>query len=71
MIITKQEKSIGKKIKKFRRSAKLTQQELADKAGLAAKYIEFIETGRRIPSLKALHKIAKALKVKISDFLTF
>jgi transcriptional regulator with XRE-family HTH domain len=70
-MITKQEKSIGKRIKKFRKKEALTQENLAEKVNLSAKYIQFIETGRRVPSLKALCKIAHALRVDPSDLVTF
>ncbi len=50
-------------LKAFREWRGLTQQQLADKAGTAKNYISQIETGRRQPGGKLLHKLARALEV--------
>jgi len=55
------------KLKKYRRSAKMTQEDLAEKVNLSRAYIGYIEQGRNVPSLETLEKIAKALRVKLSD----
>lgn len=49
----------------------MTQEKLAEKVKLNAKYIQFIERGNRIPSLKALYRIAIALGQKISYLFDF
>lgn len=65
-------KAIGKKIQRIRKSMKprLTQEELAEKIGVTTTYIGFIEQGRYAPSLKVLEKIAKVLKVNITELFT-
>ncbi|HRN70368.1 MAG TPA: helix-turn-helix transcriptional regulator [Candidatus Woesebacteria bacterium] len=62
---------LGQQIQKLRRQKDLTQQELAEKADLSTKYIQFIENGNRVPSLKALYRIASALDSKVSGLFTF
>lgn len=61
---------VGPMIKKARKTANLTQDKLAETVDLTSKYIQYIESGRRNPSLKVLSKIASALKVKIKDLFS-
>jgi transcriptional regulator with XRE-family HTH domain len=61
---TQVKKTFGSKIRSERTSKNLSQEELADKAGLDRTYISGIERGLRNPSLKNIHKIANALGVK-------
>lgn len=56
---------LAKKIRQYRKEAGLTQEVMAEKLGLSAKYIQFIENGRRSPSLKVVYKIAKILRVDV------
>lgn len=60
-------KTLGKKIQKLRRNTDLTQEDLADKIGISRAYMGFIEQGRYSASLEVLEKIAKVLRVKMSD----
>lgn len=53
---------VGSTIKALRRKKKLTQQELADLAGLSRIYISQIENGIR-PSDEVLKKISAALEI--------
>jgi len=64
-------KEFGKKLRKLREERELTQEDLAEEAGMHFTYIGQIERGLRNPSLVNLHKIAKALKVKSSEILPF
>jgi transcriptional regulator with XRE-family HTH domain len=65
------QQQLGKNIKKARQKAKMTQTEVAEKAGIHANYYARIERGEHNPSVDILEAIAKALKVKSSDILPF
>jgi transcriptional regulator with XRE-family HTH domain len=61
---------LGKNVKKMREYRELTQQELADKAGLSKVTIGQIERGNAEPSIGTLGKIAQALECELAiDFL--
>lgn len=62
-------KTICKRIKKFRHNIGITQEDLAEKVGVSRVYIGYVEQGRNTPSLEILEKIAKVLKVRISNIL--
>lgn len=62
-------KIISKRIKKRRNELEMTQEDLAEKVGVSRVYIGYVEQGRNSPSLEILEKIAKALKVRISDLV--
>ncbi|MBI4749392.1 MAG: helix-turn-helix transcriptional regulator [Acidobacteria bacterium] len=57
-------------IKKFRRIKGLSQEALADKAGLHRTYIGAVERGERNITLVNANRIAKALDVSLSDCLS-
>jgi transcriptional regulator with XRE-family HTH domain len=62
------ELNIGKNIKRFRKSAGLTQEKLAHKVDLTLRYFQHVESGTGIPTIMTLMKIAKALGRNIKDF---
>ena len=64
-------KEFGAHLRKLRLEQGLTQEELADKAGMHFTYIGQIERGLRNPSLINLQKIAKALRVNAGKLLPF
>lgn len=59
--------SLGKKIQKLRRTQGYTQEKLAEILGISRAHMGHVEQGIKTPSIKLLGKIAKALKVKVSD----
>jgi len=61
--------SIGQRIKKARKDAKLTQMELAKKTNLSRSYIGDIEIDRYNPSITTLKTIAEATGVSASYLL--
>ena len=63
--------TFGKHLRKLREERGLTQEELADKAGMHFTYIGQIERGLRNPSLINLQKIAKALNINGGELLPF
>lgn len=60
-------KAFGKRVSEVRRSRGLTQQELAEQVSMSVVAIAYIETGKRWARLGTLSKIAKSLKVNVSD----
>ncbi len=60
-------KQLGKRIQKRRKEIGLTQEELADKIGVSRQYMGFIEQARNVPSVEVLEKIARNLKISLSD----
>jgi len=70
-MITKKDQRLGKSIKKLRRGQKLTQEELANKVRVTPKYIQFIESGSRKPSLSLLQKLSRAFGVKVKDIFPY
>ena len=61
-------KNIGKKIKLARANSNLTQEELAEKTGLSARYISQLERGLAFGSVDTIVKICTTLNIN-SDFL--
>ena len=59
------------RIKELRARYNLTQEELAQKAGVRRETILFLEQGKYNPSLKLAHDVAVALKSKIDDVFVF
>jgi len=70
-MINKKDIQLGKNIKRIRRNKNLTQEKLAEIVKLTPKYIQYIESAKRIPSLKSLYKIANALSLKVKDLMPF
>lgn len=62
---------LGEKIRQFRRSKGLTQDELAYRSKTDLSYINEIEAGKRNPSVKRVDKIARALGVALSDLFKY
>ena len=62
-MITKKDLRLAKAIRKHRKLLGFTQQELADKVDVSQKYVQYLESAKRTPSLKTLHKLVKTLKI--------
>jgi len=58
---------VAKNVKKYRTRKGISQEELAARAGFYRSYINLLETARRSPSAYTLHRVANALRVKISE----
>lgn len=71
MARTNAQQKLGKKIKQLRLDAELSQERLGEMTGLDRTYISGIERGVRNPSLKNIEKLAKALKVKVTELIDF
>lgn len=64
-------KRFGEHLRRLRRERGLTQEELADRAGMHFTYIGQIERGVRNPSLVNLYKLTKALCITAGQLLPF
>ena len=51
-------------LSRLRREASLSQEELADRAGLHRTHIGYLENGTRLPRLSTIHFVAAALEVR-------
>jgi transcriptional regulator with XRE-family HTH domain len=60
---------IGERIKKLRAERKITQEELAEKAGINRSYLSVIENNHSSPTLAVLDELARALGVGIWELL--
>lgn len=64
-------KALGKKIQKFRKNKKLTQENLAELIGIEVPSLSNIETGKYAPSIDTLQKLSEVLEVKPWEFYYF
>lgn len=60
---------VGEIIRNYRKQAGLTQEKLAEKADLHHNFIGQVERGNMEISLGSMLKIAKALNVRVRDFV--
>lgn len=61
---------LGRSVRKYRLAARLSQEQLADRARLHRTYISLLERGLRNPSVDTLRQIAGALGVASAELLT-
>ncbi len=59
--------SFGRRIRELRATAKLSQEQLAERAGLHWTYVSDVERGRRGPSLDVIGRLALGLGVSPSE----
>jgi len=60
---------IGKEIRKARKEACMSQEELAEKADIHRTYVSLLERDLKSPTVEVLIRICAALKIKASDIL--
>ena len=63
-------KAIGQRTRRAREEMDLTQEQVAERAGLHVSYVGQIERGLREPSLKSLVSITHALNLELVDIFT-
>lgn len=61
----------GAKVREKRAAMRLSQEELAERAGVHRTYIGMIERAEKNITLENVEKLAKALKTPIPELLTF
>jgi transcriptional regulator with XRE-family HTH domain len=57
------------RLKKLRANQGMTQEALAEKAGISRTYLARLELGQQDPTLGTLRKLAKALKVTVGELV--
>ncbi len=62
---------IGQRVRAYRRQQHLTQEALAEQAGLHPTYIGQIERGEKNLTVATLEKLLDAMDVSFSDFFSF
>lgn len=62
---------VGKRIKKLRLDAGLSQEKLAAKAAMDRTYLAGVEAGKRNITIVSLEKITEALNVSFKQFFDF
>ena len=60
-------KALGCNIKQERHKQKLTQEQLAESAGISAAFLSLIENGHKVPSLETVCQIASCLGTPIES----
>jgi transcriptional regulator with XRE-family HTH domain len=60
---------VGRHIRWAREQAGLTQEQLADAAGLHRTYVSMLERDKRSPTLEVFFRISKALAIQPSKLL--
>ena len=63
-------KRFGRAIRKRREATDISQEALADRAGLHRTYISLLERGLRNPSLTVIAKLAKALGTTMTSLVS-
>jgi transcriptional regulator with XRE-family HTH domain len=63
------QKRFGQIVQERRKAAGISQESLADKAGLHRTYISLLERGLRMPSLGVLKSLAKAFGTTMVDLI--
>lgn len=56
---------LGKSLRQFRKTRRMTQTELANAVGVAPAYVSQIESSLRVPSLRVARRIAEVLHVEL------
>ncbi len=62
-------KGIGSEIRRLRLNARMTQEDLADEAGMTTNYVSLVELGQTNITVTAATRITRALSVKLSEIL--
>ncbi len=61
--------TLGDELRAAREAADMTQEEVAQAAGMDRPYLSQLENGHKSPTVDMLFRICKALGVKASDIL--
>jgi transcriptional regulator with XRE-family HTH domain len=56
-------------LRERRERARLTQEDLAERANVSARFVSFLENGRRQPSLSALAAVSSGLGISMTEIV--
>lgn len=62
---------LGRRIGEIRKRRGLSQEMLAERAGISAQYVSNIERGKENPTLDLLFRLAEALRVSLGELCDF
>lgn len=62
--------ALGARIRELRRGLGLSQEELAERAGLHWTYLSDLERGRQTPTMDVVNRLARALDVTLATFFS-
>jgi len=60
---------VAQNLRRLRQDRGLTQEELADRAGLNRNYVGMVEREENAPTVDTLEALAKALKIEAAELL--
>lgn len=64
MSTNQRKKLFGEVVRRRRKAAGLSQEQLSHRSGLTAAFISLVENGHKAPSILSLHQLATGLGVK-------
>jgi len=62
--------AFGVALRKHRHALGISQEELADRAGITPVYVSLLETGRRVPTIVVVFALAQGLGLSAGEFVT-
>jgi transcriptional regulator with XRE-family HTH domain len=62
-------RAAGREIRRHRQNLRLSQEQLAERAGLHRNYVGFLERGERNASLTTLFAVARSLGITLGELL--
>jgi transcriptional regulator with XRE-family HTH domain len=61
----------GHRVRSLRKKHHLTQEQLAELAGISVDFLSLIERGRNSPSFENLEALGNALRISVASLFTF
>jgi len=61
----------GQRVRRLRGERDLTQEQLAERAGISVDFLSLIERGKNAPSFENLDELADALEVTVAELFRF
>lgn len=57
--------SVGRRVRQLRVAARMTQEQLAERADISVSFLSMIERGERAPHLETLERLARGLEIQL------